>query len=134
MDKAAETGVRIDRWLWAARFFKTRRLAVDAINGGKVELNDGRAKPAKTVRVGDEIRVRKDAFEFHVHVRGLAQQRASAAIAQTLYEETADSIRAREALSEQLKAQSAAFPRPSGRPEKHDRKQLARFKRGDGDG
>lgn len=126
-----ETGVRVDRWLWAARFFKTRRLAVDAINGGKVELNDARAKPAKTVRPGDELRIRKDAFEFHVQVLDVAEQRGPAKLAQTLYEEFADSIERREALRVQLRAQSAAFPQPRGRPDKHSRRELARFKKGE---
>ncbi|MEX0731834.1 MAG: S4 domain-containing protein [Aquisalimonadaceae bacterium] len=126
-------GVRIDRWLWAARFFKTRRLAVDAINGGKVEINGAGAKPSKTVRVGDEVRVRKDAFLFQVIVLALAEQRGSADVAQTLYEETEDSARRREALRQQLRAQSAAFPRPQGRPEKHARKALTKFKRGSGE-
>ncbi len=125
-----ETGVRVDRWLWAARFFKTRRLAVDAINGGKVEINNTRAKPAKTVRAGDELRIRKDAFEFHLQVLDVAEQRGSAKIAQTLYEEFADSIERREALRVQLRAQSAAFPQPKGRPDKHSRRELARFKKG----
>jgi len=126
-------GVRIDRWLWAARFFKTRRLAVEAINGGKIEINNARAKPAKLVRPEDRVQIRKDAYTFHVVVQALAEQRASAPIARTLYEETAESMQAREALGQQLRAQSAAFPKPMGRPEKNDRKQLARFKRGGGD-
>lgn len=125
----ADDGVRVDRWLWAARFFKTRRLAVDAINGGKVEINDARAKPAKTVRPGDHLRIRKDAFEFHVEVLDVAGQRGSAAVAQTLYEEFADSVARRETLREQLRAQSAAFPQPRGRPDKHNRRELARFKK-----
>ncbi len=126
-----EEAVRVDRWLWAARFFKTRRLAVEAVNGGKVEINDVRAKPARSVRVGDRVRVRKGAFEFHVVVRDLSAQRGPASVAQTLYEETPESIERRELLRQQLRAQSAAFPRPHGRPDKHDRRHLARFKRGD---
>lgn len=124
-------GVRIDRWLWAARFYKTRRLAVEAINGGKVEINGAGAKPAKVVQVGDEVRVRKDAFQFQVIVRALAEQRGSASIAQTLYEETPESLERREALHQQLRAQSSAFPQPRHRPEKHARKLLAKFKRGE---
>lgn len=127
----SQDSVRIDRWLWAARFFKTRRLAVDAINGGKVEINGAGAKPAKVVRAGDEVRVRKDAFQFQVIVRALAEQRGPASVAQTLYEETAESTERREALRQQLRAQSAAFPQPHGRPEKHVRKQLTKFKRGE---
>lgn len=128
----SEDGVRVDRWLWAARFFKTRRLAVEAVNGGKVELNGGRAKPAKTVRPGDMLRIRKDAFEFHVRVMDLAEQRGPARVAQTLYEETAESVARRETLRDQLRAQAAAFPQPRHRPDKHGRKELTRFKRGEG--
>lgn len=125
----APDSMRLDRWLWAARFFKTRRLAVDAIKGGKVELNGVGAKPARTVRVGDEVRIRKDAFQFRVTVEGLMAQRGPARVAETLYTESADSIRQRDALKAQLRAQSAAFPQPRQRPAKHDRKALAEFKR-----
>ena len=125
----SDDGVRVDKWLWAARFFKTRRLATEAIQGGKVELNDSRAKPAKVVRPGDELRVRKDAYEFHIVVRDLSDKRGPAKVAESLYEETPESIARREETREQLKAQNAAFPLPKHRPDKHDRKQLARFKR-----
>ncbi|MFV8835988.1 RNA-binding S4 domain-containing protein [Aquisalimonas sp. APHAB1-3] len=125
----SDDGVRVDKWLWAARFFKTRRLATEAIQGGKVELNDTRAKPAKLVRPGDELRVRKDAYEFHIIVRDLSDKRGPAKVAESLYEETSESIARREETREQLKAQNAAFPLPKSRPDKHDRKQLARFKR-----
>ena len=127
----SDEGVRVDKWLWAARFFKTRRLAPEAIQGGKVELNDTRAKPAKTVRPGDELRIRKDAYEFHIVVRDLSDKRGPAKVAETLYEETPDSIVRREQTREQIRAQNAAFPQPKQRPDKHDRKHLARFKRGD---
>lgn len=125
----SDDGVRVDKWLWAARFYKTRRLATEAIQGGKVELNDTRAKPAKPVRPGDELRVRKDAYEFHIIVRDLSDKRGPAKVAESLYEETAESIARREETREQLKAQNAGFPLPKNRPDKHDRKQLARFKR-----
>ena len=81
--------VRIDKWLWAARFYKTRSLATDAVNGGKVELNDAATKPAKLVQAGDTVRVRIGPQEHHVVVRAVADRRGSAAVAQTLYEETA---------------------------------------------
>ncbi|MFO7859203.1 MAG: S4 domain-containing protein [Ectothiorhodospiraceae bacterium] len=126
----ADAGVRVDKWLWAARFFKTRRLATEAIQGGKVMLNDGRAKPAKTVRPGDELRIRKDAYEFHVIVDDVAEQRGPARVAESLYTETPESIERRERTREQIRAQNAAFPQPKQRPDKHDRKHLARFKRG----
>ncbi|MCP1674710.1 ribosome-associated heat shock protein Hsp15 [Natronocella acetinitrilica] len=126
-----QESVRLDKWLWAARFFKTRRLATDAVTGGKVEVNGGRAKPARGVRVGDELQIRKDAYTFVVEVRDLSEQRGPARVAETLYSETAESQEKREALRLQLRAQSAAFPQPRQRPEKHDRRELTRFKRGE---
>lgn len=122
--------VRIDRWLWAARFFKTRRLATDAVNGGKVEVNRGRAKPSRSVRRGDELRIRKDAFEFVVRVDDLSEQRGPARVAEQLYTETEDSRERREQLRTRMRAQAAAFPQPRERPGKHERRELARFKRG----
>lgn len=124
-------GVRLDRWLWAARFFKTRRLAVEAINGGKVHVNGGRAKPAKEVRPGFEISVRKGPYEFDVVVLELSDKRGSATVAAMLYEEKPESREQRE----RLRAQIAAAPAPlmpANRPDKKSRRQLAAFKRGDG--
>ena len=95
-------GVRLDQWLWAARFFKTRSLAAEAIDGGKVSLNGDRAKRAKTVRVGDEVRVRQHATAWIVRVTGLGVRRGSATVAATLYEETAASKTARDALALQM--------------------------------
>lgn len=127
-----EQGVRLDRWLWAARFFKTRRLAVEAIAGGKIQVDGSRAKPAKTVRVGSEVRIRKGPFEHIVIVRGLSEQRGPASVAVQLYEETAASKAAVEALREQLKLQAAGHPQPSGRPTKRDRRHLQAFKKDQG--
>ena len=127
----SEAGVRVDKWLWAARFFKTRRLATEAIQGGKVELNDARAKPARSVRPGDRLRIRKDAFTFEVDVRDVSDKRGPARVAETLYEETPESVRERERTREELRVANAAFPQPRARPDKHHRKELARFKRGD---
>ncbi len=87
----AETRIRIDKWLWAARFYKTRSLATEAVQGGKVELNGDRAKPAKTVGPGDEIRVRLGPYEHVVIVRAVAPRRGSARDAQALYDETPES-------------------------------------------
>ena len=103
-DTDSSTGVRLDKWLWAARFFKTRSLASDAINGGKIQLNGHRAKRAKHVQVGDEIRIRKGPYEQLVVVRGLSERRGPAPVAQTLYEETAESHHKREMLAMQLKS------------------------------
>ncbi|MCC5857999.1 MAG: RNA-binding protein [Ectothiorhodospiraceae bacterium] len=127
----SDDAVRLDKWLWAARFFKTRRLATDAINGGKVEVNGARAKPARLVRAGDRVQVRKDALDYELIVQALADRRGPASVAQALYAETPESIARRERVQAQLKAQAAAYPQPRRRPEKHHRKQLASFKRQD---
>src|SRR5436305_13214547 len=88
--------VRIDKWLWAARFFKTRSLATDAVTGGKVEVNGERAKPAKSVKPGDELKLRLGPYEHILIVRGLAERRGPASVAQSLYEETEASRAARQ--------------------------------------
>jgi ribosome-associated heat shock protein Hsp15 len=124
-------GVRLDQWLWAARFFKTRSLAAEAIDGGKVSLNGDKAKRAKTVRVGDEVRVRQHAYEWIVRVTGLGVRRGSATVAATLYEETAASKAAREALALQMKVSAPAFRHGEGKPSKKDRRELDRFRQRD---
>src|SRR4249919_4309330 len=86
--------VRLDKWLWAARFFKTRSLAAEAVAGGKVLVSGDRAKPAKLLQSGDEVRVRLGPYEHTIHVRALSERRGPATVAATLYEETADSIAA----------------------------------------
>jgi ribosome-associated heat shock protein Hsp15 len=120
--------VRIDKWLWAARFFKTRSLATEAIAGGKVELNGDRAKPSKAIKVGDEVRLRLGPYEHILIVKDLLDRRGPASIAQTLYEETEASKAAREKLSLQLKMAPAAFVfEEKGRPTKKDRRDLSQF-------
>ncbi len=124
----SDARIRIDKWLWAARFYKTRSLATDAVQGGKVELNGDRAKPAKTVGPGDEVRVRLGPFEHIVIVRAVAPRRGSAREAQALYDETPESRAEREKLAEQLRMAPAAFVwEDKGRPTKKDRRQLNRF-------
>jgi ribosome-associated heat shock protein Hsp15 len=119
-------GVRIDKWLWAARFFKTRSLASEAAGGGKVEVNGERAKPAKTVRAGDEVRVRLGVFEHVVIVRGLSERRGPASAAQALYEETAESAAARAKLAERMRYEAVALLADPGRPSKKDRRDIRR--------
>jgi ribosome-associated heat shock protein Hsp15 len=120
--------VRIDKWLWAARFFKTRSLATEAVDGGKVEVNGERAKPAKLIKPGDEIRLRLGPYEHILMVRALGERRGPASVAQTLYEETEASIQAREKLSTQLRLAPAAFVyEEKGRPTKKDRRDLSKF-------
>ncbi len=117
--------VRIDKWLWAARFFKTRGLATEIVNGGHVQINGERCKPAKPVQVGDELRILRGQEQFIVTVTGLAEKRGSAAIAQSLYQETEQSMAAREE-QRQLRKLNAS-PAPDKRPDKKDRRHIIRF-------
>jgi ribosome-associated heat shock protein Hsp15 len=128
-DAAGPDRVRIDKWLWAARFFKTRSIAADAISGGKVELNGERTKPAKLLQVGDEVRLRLGPYEHIVLVRGLSERRGPATDAMRLYEETPASIAARAKYAEQLRMAPAAFVyEEKGRPTKRDRREIERFR------
>lgn len=123
--------IRIDRWLWAARFFKTRSLAAEAVAGGKVEINGARAKPSRNVRPGETLNIRKGPFEWTVIVRAVAKNRGSAPQARLLFDETEESVRKRAVAAAQMK-----FERPPefalpGRPSKKDRRAMQRFtKRG----
>jgi ribosome-associated heat shock protein Hsp15 len=118
--------------LWAARFFKTRALAAEAIAGGKVQVNGVRVKRAKHLKVGDRIRVRKGPYEHLLTVRVLSERRGPAQDAALLYEEAAESKAARERLSEQLKVAASTFSHSKGRPTKKDRRLIKRFKETDG--
>ena len=120
--------VRLDTWLWAARFFKTRALAAQAVDGGKVELNGARAKRAKPVQVGDRLRVRRGPFEHHVTVRGLSARRGPAAVAAALYEEDAERKQARQRLADQLRIAPALRYEGKGRPTKRERRDIERLK------
>ncbi len=125
-----EERVRIDKWLWAARFFKTRSLASEAVAGGKVEVNGERAKPAKLVRPGDEVRLRAGPYEYVLMVRNLAERRGSATVAATLYEERPESRAERERVAGQLRLGAAAWTyEEKGRPTKRDRRALEKFRR-----
>ena len=131
----ADNRVRVDKWLWAARFFKTRSQAGIAVTGGKVQVNDTRVKRAKLVEVGDVVRISKGLYEFIVVVRALADRRGPASVAQTLYEETDESKAERERIAEEQRLEREAAPPPTaakylgkGRPTKKDRRALARLK------
>jgi ribosome-associated heat shock protein Hsp15 len=128
MSDAEDGRVRIDKWLWAARFFKTRSLAADAIAGGKVQVNGERVKRAKPLQLGDEVRIRLGPYEHQVVVRELSDRRGPAAQAAALYEEKETSRAAREALALQLKSLHSAFVPERGRPTKKDRREIRRFK------
>ena len=120
--------IRIDKWLWAARFFKTRTLAKTAIESGKVQLAGQRVKVSREVAPGDVLRIRQGWDEREVIVKGTSEQRRSAPIAQTLYEETSDSVARRERAAEARKA-AGAMARPTQRPGKHERKALERLRK-----
>ena len=118
--------VRLDKWLWAARFFKTRSLAADAIEAGKVQVDGERAKRAKLLQVGNEVRVRNGPYEQVVHVTGISERRGSATIAATLYSETDASRDAREKLATQMRAYGGDWDK--GKPTKQDRRAITRFR------
>jgi ribosome-associated heat shock protein Hsp15 len=122
---------RIDKWLWAARFFKTRSQATAAVTGGKVEVNGDAAKPSKTVKVGDRIRLRLGPTEYRLTVTAIGERRGSAAIAQSLYEEAPESIEARQKIAAERRFSSAPSYEDKGRPSKKDRRELERWRRGD---
>lgn len=121
--------MRLDKWLWAARFFKTRSIASSEVEAGHVELNGERAKPAKQIKVGDEVRVRMHQFTYVVHVRGLSERRGPAIEARKLFEETEASVQERERLAEQRRLAPTPAYEEGGRPTKRDRRDLARVKR-----
>lgn len=123
---AASDNVRLDKWLWAARFYKTRGLAREMIDGGKVEVDGHRARPAKSVRVGMLIRLRQGVDDRQVEVLALADKRGNASQAALLYQETAASIAAREQRSSQRRLIGTA---PAQRPDKKDRRALDRLRR-----
>lgn len=122
------TKVRVDKWLWAARFFKTRSLAKAAIEGGKVQLAGQRVKVAREITIGDQLRIRQGYDERDVTVIALSDQRGPAKIAQTLYEETQASVYRRQRAAEARKA-AGAMARPTQRPGKHERKALEKLRK-----
>ena len=126
----SEGTVRLDKWLWASRFYKTRAAAVQAIRAGRVDVNDVRAKPAKTLSLGDRVRIRKSPFEFRLTVRALSQQRGRAAQAALLYEEDPAGKAERERLAQQLRIAPTPSYEGKGRPTKRDRREMERL-RGD---
>jgi ribosome-associated heat shock protein Hsp15 len=121
--------VRVDKWLWAARFFKTRSQATEAVGGGKIEVNGDTAKPSKVVKAGDSIRIRLGPVEYRVIVRGIGQRRGSAADAQKLYEETDASRAERERVAAQRRFASPPVYEDKGRPSKKDRRDLDKWRR-----
>ncbi len=121
-------GVRMDIWLWAARFFKTRALAKRACELGRVISHGLEAKPAREVRVGDQLKITTEAGDFEIEVLGLSEIRGPAAIAQTLYRETDASREARQKAAAERKAMQQFAPAPTGRPSKKDRRKIIQFR------
>jgi ribosome-associated heat shock protein Hsp15 len=126
------TRVRVDKWLWAARFFKTRAIAAQAIETGKVEVNGERAKRAKQLQIGDELRIRLGPYHHLVRVRALSERRGPPAVAAALFEETEASRKAREAMQIQVRAAQSVPGYDRGRPSKKDRREIERLRRRDG--
>ena len=118
------TKIRIDKWLWAARFFKTRALASKAVDGGHVHVNGQRVKSSRQIQVGDELAVKRSQIQIVVVIKELSEKRGPAKQAQLLYEETEESIQQRELQSQQRKLLNASMPRSQGKPNKHQRRQL----------
>jgi ribosome-associated heat shock protein Hsp15 len=124
------TSVRIDKWLWAARFFKTRSLAARACELGRIQFNHQPAKPAREIHVGDLLQIKTDSGDFEVKVLELSEVRGPAPVAQTLYEETPESRELRLKAAEERKALRTYSPAPEGRPSKRDRRRIIQFRGG----
>jgi ribosome-associated heat shock protein Hsp15 len=122
--------VRIDKYLWAARFYKTRSISTEAIDGGRVRINGERAKPAKEVKAGDRIELRAGDAAYTITVKALADKRGSADIARTLYDETAESTASRQAQAEKRRRFADPAEQIFARPTKKDRRNLDRFRGG----
>ena len=122
------TELRLDKWLWAARFFKTRAVAVEAINGGKVHLNNTRVKPSRLVHIGDQINVTRGVDRYHCLIEGLNDKRRPAKEAQLLYLESEESIQKREDEQAMRKIQNASIARPDKKPNKKQRRRIIQFK------
>jgi ribosome-associated heat shock protein Hsp15 len=128
MDKPPKVTMRIDKWLWVARFYKTRALATDAINGGKVHLNGSRIKPSRQVVCGDTLRIQKGLYRFEVIVQRLSMQRQPAEEARMLYTESAQSAEERHELYAQRKLEGHTALQRERRPDKRTRRLIHRFK------
>ena len=122
--------MRLDKWLWAARFFKTRSLATQAVDAGKVRLNGERAKPAREIKAGDRLQIGVGEYEWTLSVVGLSLQRGSAPVAQALYQEDAESMAKRQQQIADRKLQANPAAEIKGRPTKRDRRQIRRFTEG----
>ena len=120
--------VRLDKWLWAARFFKSRKTATEAISGGKVHLNGVRVKPSRAVKVDDKLDITREGYRYHIDVLGLNDKRRPAKEAQLLYQESEESQRAREQESELRKMNSASVHQSDKKPNKKERRQIDKWR------
>ncbi|MBM9520493.1 RNA-binding protein [Desulforhopalus vacuolatus] len=127
MDEKELNSVRIDKWLWAARFFKTRSLATKAVAGGKVHLNGNRVKAARAVEPGDTMTITIGTAEYHISVLALSERRGPATMARQLYEESEESSRAREEQREMRRMAGAGISQSAGRPDKRNRRKIREF-------
>lgn len=125
------SSMRLDKWLWCTRFFKTRSLAAQVIKNGRVSVNDQKAKPAKTIVIGDAISFKKDNLPYTILVEDLSANRLSATLAAKLYSESKQSIEERSKVIELIKANNSMIQFQKGKPEKKQRRDLERFKRGE---
>lgn len=126
------TSVRMDKWLWAARFFKTRALAARSCELGRILFNHQPAKAAREVRIGDQLHIKTEGGDFAVEVLVVSEVRGPAAVAQTLYRETEASRELRQKVAEERKALRSLMPAPESRPSKRDRRKIIQFRRQDG--
>jgi ribosome-associated heat shock protein Hsp15 len=127
--QAHDDGTRLDKWLWGARFYKTRSLAVDAINGGKVHLNQQRVKPSRIIKTNDTLTISKPPYEHTIIILDLAIQRRPASETQLRYRESEESIAKREKLRTEIKNQPLGFRHDQGKPNKRDRRHIIKFNR-----
>jgi len=128
-DAAGDAALRLDKWLWAARFFKTRRLAVEAITGAKVQVNGQRTKPGKVIRAGTHLVIHKGSLQWELVVKGISRQRRPASKAALLYEESETSRLRRQDLARERRESGAATPGARGRPNKRERRLIQCFTR-----
>jgi len=128
-DAAGDAALRLDKWLWAVRFFKTRQLAVEAINGGKVQVDGQRTKPGKVIQAGTHLVIHKGSLQWDLVVKGISRQRRPAPEAALLYEESEESRLRRRTLVREWRESGAAVPAAKGRPNKRERRLIQRFTR-----
>jgi ribosome-associated heat shock protein Hsp15 len=129
--EASDEKIRLDKWLWAARFFKTRSMASQAVTGGKVHVNGQRVKPARMAQVGDELRITRNEVIFIIKILAVSGYRRPAVEARLLYEESPESIKAREEQSEIRRMTHTGYTAPAGRPGKRDRRKIREFTKKD---